>query len=126
MGNTVNTALIVLAVAGGVTALHYLSLKLITQVLADLMVKIVQANAIGGPPVAQFFPIQRPGHPQSAVVAGPAGVSTEEPGLPPMEQTISRMADYLEDQFRQQGHPIGRGEAMEQARIMMADSGVMG
>jgi hypothetical protein len=36
------------------------------------------------------------------------------------------MADYVEQQAREQGTPISRKEAVEQARIMMIDSGVMG
>jgi hypothetical protein len=61
-----------------------------------------------------------------AVIGPVKGLNTEEPALPPLEAATIRMADYVEQQAREQGTPISRKEAVEQARIMMIDSGVMG
>ena len=118
MGNTVIAVIGVLVCS---TVLHYLSLHLIVKLMGDMMTRLIAANAVGGPPLGSINQQEIP-----AMGLGPRGITTEDPVLPPLEASIQRMATYLEQQYREAGHPIGRDEAVAQSRIMMADSGVMG
>lgn len=95
--------------------------------MGDLLERMIQAYAIGGAPLSVTVGNQqRVSYPESAVGSGPKGQTTEEPGLPPLEQTIGRMAEYLEQQGREMGIPMSKAEAVAQARLMMADSGMLG
>lgn len=119
---------VVLAVIFTAVALMYCVNRVIQQV-GWTMERIISAATLGQPPLGavagESYTQNVTGHGgQRTVPTVSTGKATEEPALPNTEGSIMRLADYLEEQYRGSGFPVGRDEAVAQARIMMADSGL--
>lgn len=103
-----------------------IAVRIITKVLGETMERLIQTATMGQSPAGSDITAFAKPIPGATTEVPSKGTSVmTEPPLPPLEATTLRLRDDLRRQYREQGRPVTEEEAEIQARIMMAESGLM-